>query len=497
MEQLKSLWLEHVTHIDSCIHMSSFSNQDLATWISPLIDSITDEGAVPYLLNTMERFRASPLSSTISWLDQENLIPLAVLDKMQDMLLELRDSGMSADPHVGNTKKKPGDEDGWSLGEGVSVWSTSMAIIALLDSHGNGQKKATAFKSSILWLANQSCIDTKGWAYQLYPNCSANPVMTALALRALALALTPPNKTNFQFSSDEVHTIYNAIISGLDYLKSTCVQTHRKSYWCFNDTPHCAATTWALLALRQILLTGETFSGFDEGYYNSVKERALLFILSEIPKQFTKWEDEQFVFEGGAKYDKQKNYFSYSPTLFPQLFDIGLSPYHPKVINQIKWIVDNPDKWKITGYDQNITCTFTYAMVLATIISWAKRVGTELSPRLLKPDSTSIFAKASKALLGFNLSIKDDFQLVLNNRLWIVPFTIFVFILIVLFGHIIVDKVSFLSTMIVGLWNQSASDRHSIFINLVSTALYGLLALILVGIFKITKHFIKCFMRRF
>ena len=376
MNQFKSLWLEHIANIDSYIHMDAFSGKDMATWFSPLIDSITDEGAVPYLLNTPERFRASPLSSTISWLDQENLIPVRILDKMQDMLLKLRDSNIPTDQHGGNTKKKPEDADGWSLGEGVSVWSTSMSIIALLDSHGNGQKKAATFKSSVLWLAKQTCPDTKGWAYQLHPNCLANPVMTSLALRALALTLMPSNKGFFQFSGDEIYIIRNAIVSGLDYLKSTCVESGRKSYWCFNKTPNCAATTWALLALRQILLTEETFPNFDETYYASIKGRALLFVLSKMPKQFEKWKDEQFVFEGGAKYGRQKNYFSFSPTLLPQLFNIGLSPYHPKVINQIKWIVDNPDKWLITDYDQNITCTFTYAMVLATLSSWAKRIGT-------------------------------------------------------------------------------------------------------------------------
>lgn len=490
MDQLKSLWLEHVAHIDHYIRIENFSNKDMAAWFSPLIDSITDDGAVPYLLSTAERFRASPLSSTISWLDQEDLIPLEVLDKMQDMLIKLRDNNIPTDPYSGNIKKKPEDKDGWSLGEGVSVWATSVSIIALLDSHGNGQKKARAFKSSILWLAKQTCTDTKGWAYQLYPNCSANPVMTSLALRALALALTPPNKDNFQFSGDEAHSIYNAIISGLDYLKSTCVKDGKKTYWCFNGTPHCAATTWALLALRQILLTEETFPDFNESYFNSIKESALSFIQFKMPRRYEKWEDEQFVFEGGAKYGRQKNYFSYSPTLLPQLFDVGLSPFHPKVINQIKWIVNNPDKWKITGYDQNKVCTFTYAMVLATLSSWARRVGTELAPRLLNPSSASLFAKISKVLLGFNLSNKDEFQLILNNRLWGILFAIFFFILIILFGHTVVDKVSSLSTMIVGLWDQGAVDRHSIFINIVSTALYGLLGLTLIGISKVIKHFV-------
>ncbi|SHL32028.1 hypothetical protein SAMN02745136_04643 [Anaerocolumna jejuensis DSM 15929] len=249
MNTLKNLWSEHIALLDKQIDLYAFTNRDLKDWFQPLINSITDDGAVPYLLEINKRFRASPLSSTISWLDDAGLLPVSVLDKMQDMLISLRDGNIPTDKDPGNDHKMEEDKDGWSLGEGVSVWSTSFAIIALLDSHGNGAKKATRFKSSVLWLAKQCDINSKGWAYQLSTNCSVNPIMTALALRALALSLTKPHKANFKFTLDEERQICSSIMNGLDYLKDNCHQSHSKTYWCFNDIPHCAATTWVLLAL--------------------------------------------------------------------------------------------------------------------------------------------------------------------------------------------------------------------------------------------------------
>ena len=173
----KGLWIEHLALIDRYANVESFTQKKLTEWFNPLIDSITGDGAVPYLLGTAKRYRASPLSSTISWLDGEGLIPVEILDTMQNMLLELRDNNINSDEEIGKSEKKPEDVDGWSLGEGVSVWSTSMAIIAMLDTSGNGQKQAIKFKSSVLWLAKQRNEEKKGWAYQSYTNCAVRNCM--------------------------------------------------------------------------------------------------------------------------------------------------------------------------------------------------------------------------------------------------------------------------------------------------------------------------------
>lgn len=170
-------WREHLKYIDRCTGVSEVTGKSLIMWFEPLLSSITSEGSIPYLLNTKERYRASPLASAIVWLSSANLIPLDILDLMQNRLLFMRDENEESDPQTPNPKKYIGDEEGWSLGEGVSVWSTSMALIALLDSFENGVKKASSFKSSVLWLANQRDPSTLGWAYQLSENCESNVVI--------------------------------------------------------------------------------------------------------------------------------------------------------------------------------------------------------------------------------------------------------------------------------------------------------------------------------
>ena len=195
---IQDSWQAHINIAEKAISLESVSEKQLSEWIKPLIENITDDGAVPYLLGAGERYRASPLASTISWLEKANLLPVPVLIEMQEQLLVLRDQNVSYDPKNGIAKKASEDIGGWSLGEGVSVWSTSCAIEALLDSHGCGINYADSFKSSVIWLANQRQSDG-AWAYQLHSNCSTNVVMTSLALRSLALAYTEPNRTHFFF----------------------------------------------------------------------------------------------------------------------------------------------------------------------------------------------------------------------------------------------------------------------------------------------------------
>jgi len=474
----KDLWMEHLVHIDRYANIKSFTQKKLTEWFTPLIDSITGDGAVPYLLGTAKRFRASPLSSTISWLEQEGLIPVEILDKMQTMLLKLRDANIDNDEEIGKNEKKPEDIDGWSLGEGVSVWSTSMAIIAMLDTYGNGQKKATEFKSSVLWLVKQRNENEKGWAYQLYTNCAVNTIMTALAVRALALAITQPNKDCFNFTNDEFRDIKIAILGGFDYLKEMRKQEHGKIYWTFNEIPHCVATTWALLALRQMSQVGE-FPDAEDCYSSSL-EGSLSFVLSKMPTEIQEWESEQIVCEGGAKYSKQKNYYSFSATLLPQLFVLGLSPYEPKVINQIAWLIKNPDEWKIEKYDRTSICTFTYAMVLAVLIAWEKRVGS-LTASIVLNDQGKV-NKISKILFGFNSSNKVNFQLISKNRLVVCGFVLTFLLLLKLLDHngIILR----ISNRIANIWVSTASDRHAIVVNVISSVLHAALVAIFWGIYR-------------
>ena len=204
------------------------------------------------------------------------------------------------------------------------------------------------------------------------------------------------------------------------------------------------------------------------------------FVLSIMPAIIQEWDSEQIVCEDGAKYSKQKNYYSFSATLLPQLFALGLSPYETRVINQIAWLIKNPDKWKITNYDRTSICTFTYAMVLATLIAWVKRVGSLMAPILL--NSQGKVNKISRALFGFNSSSTVNFQFVLKNRLVICSFIlIFLLLLKILERNGIILQIS---NGIVDIWDSTASDRRTVFVNIVSNVLYAGLLPILAAIYK-------------
>lgn len=489
MSSIKELFLDHAIWVDGYLNFNAFTSKCLKDWMEPLANSITSDGVISYLIESEKRFRASPLASTIASLETEGLLPLSILDKMQDALIFLRDYNVTNDNDPAHQMKFEEDTDGWSLGEGVSVWSTSLAIIALLDSHGNGIKKVAQYRKSILWLAKQCDIKQKGWAYQSTVNCSVNPIMTSLALRALALSLATSNKSAFNFNKDEKRQISSAIINGFEYLKETCVKKRGHQYWCFNKTPHCAATTWALLALYQISKIDETYSIECASFFNSVVKGALTFVLAKIPAKACKWEDEQIVYEAGAKYNKQKNYFSYSATLIPQLIQLGTSPFHPKIINQIKWLIHNPDDWKISGYDKSTICTFTYAMVLTVLVGWVKKVGTINSSYLLKNPS-NFKEKVYLFLFGYCSSNTSPIQIILKNRIWMFILLLLTLTIIFILRNQINALICSLVNNLTQFWDKSSNDRHDILINVIAAFVYAGIVAVGVLIINIIKKYI-------
>lgn len=488
MGDLKKEWEEHIRAIEKNISLDVLTGEKLSKWMEPLVQSVTSDGAVPYLIDTNERYRASPLASTISWLEKANLVPRTVLTGMQQKLLFLRDENMQNDPYPGNNEKRDEDMVGWSLGEGVSVWSTSCAIIALLDSQGNGISNALNFKSSVLWLANQRN-SNRGWAYQRSTNCEPNVPMTALALRSLALAYTESNKTKFNFSPEEKLSLEEAIQDGYEYIKSNCVTTRNKSYWCFQNTPHCAATTWALLALDQVKSTDAKIASDCSAFYEKIKKQALFFVCSKIPKKDVKWPEELFVHEGGAKYGKQKNYSSFSATLLPQLFELGVSPFHPSVINQIKWLIEHPEDWKITSYDKGKVCYFTYAMVISTIVSWLQRVGIALAPKL----TMSSHDRITHFFFGYNSTRNIHVQLVQPRRITVMSSVILLLLIILFGGKHINALASRLSTYILSFLKETKNERYDVIVGVISNFLEAGIMAFCLAVYA----FIKRVWRRF
>ena len=481
MGNLKESIFSHLSLLDKELNFERITNKSLQEWFVPLLDSFTDDGAVSYLLGNKDRFRASPLSSTIEWLTNSNLIPIEAIDILQNKLIFLRDSSQPDDSVSGNTYKFSGDESGWSLSEGVSVWSTSTALIALFDKYENWRKHISIIKESAIWLTKQR--KTNGaWAYQLDENCKENIIMTALAIRALSKFAI--NKSYFDLTGDEEQLVSEALHNGFIFIRDNIAKDkkHNFTFWKFEDKENCAATTWALLALKKLQRVEGLQIGTDEikDFYNSILFSSLRFILSRIPKHSNRWETEQIVFEGGAKYNKQKNYQSFSATLLPQLFELGVSPYQPRIINQIQWLIENPNEWKIETYNRGNVCTFTYAMVLSTIADWISKVGTVNAEILLKK-VTSKTDVILKKIFGQIRKKTEPYQMVLKNRLFLYSLVVIIVFFIIIFGPSIW---SFTQGIIKKVSSLFINNINDIIVNIIASMIYAGIVFLAVFIFN-------------
>lgn len=486
MEKIKDIIQQHIENVDRQMDFLGFTEKRLTEWFEPLLNTIRDDGAIAYLIGTNERYRASPLASTLEWLDCANLLPRRATEILEDKLVFLRDDAESNDKCAGWKAKNDEDSLGWSLSEGASVWSTSVAIISLFDSYNVWEKHSDTIAESVVWLSTQNNTkDTNsGWAYQNCDNCKVNAIMTALALRAIAKALQNKDKLNFAKTDEE--KLRRALISGFHYLKDNVVTDRYFSYWTFNEIKHCTATTWALLALYEII----KIDGYDEvkSFYKEHHDKAIRFVLSKIPQKSDRWADEKMVEEGGAKYNKQKNYYSFCVALLPQLFTLGLSPYHPKVISQIAWIIKNRKEWRIKEYDQTQICSFTYAMVLATLCKWATLVGSVNAKILI--NSQSRCNKALKFFYGFGNDYNSVVRIVSTKR---IHRLILILILVVAF-FIFKDKILSLSKVFLNIalsfiGKNLENSISSVLLNIISTIIYTVSAFIICKLMNLVKVF--------
>lgn len=487
MSDLKGSIQRYANYLDRFLRFDIFTGKSLCEWMEPLLQSITEDGAIAYLLGEQnnERYRASPLASSLIWMCSAGMLPENAIEIMQDKLLFLRDACEPLDNDKGNTNKKDEDNDGWSMAEGVSVWSTSMALIALMNENTVGLSKANRFKDSIIWLVKQQNVNHKGWGYQLSANCDENIIMTSLVLRVVSMALI--HRVHFSFTESEEHLLKLALNNGFQYVKENIKYSNGKleAYWCFEGKKHCTATVWALLALKTMSQLDVNIEVKD--FYEKNVSKGLEFVVGNIPSKCVRWEDEQIVCEAGAKYNKQKNYYSFSPTLLLDLFEIGLSPFHPKVINQIKWLITNEDEWKIKQYDKSQICSFTYAMVISSIAKWSLLVGQENSKKLLQSPNSKI-SDIIQILTGMPFLQESSVQIVKTSRIrlcW--GISILLVILVFKGGEFytkIVEVVRSLLKLFIG-------SQNTILINVTSSAIYAFLFFVGVTLLKWFERIIR------
>ena len=467
MENFKDKLYSHLTIVEHQLDFYSVTGQTLIDWFNPLLNSFTDDGAISYLLEKKDRYRASPLSSTIEWLTNANLLTVDCLDILQNKLIYLRDNNQQNDTNTGNKVKQQGDELGWSLSEGVSVWSTSTALLALFDKYNNWENHTDIIKETTIWLVKQKKTNS-AWAYQLDNNCEPNIIMTALTIRAICkLAM---NKSSFLLSEEDIVMISEALNQGFIYISKTAKKQKKYIYWSFGEKENCAATIWAMLAIKDLLKVKEFNLNLEEinKFYNTHIDGSIRFVLNKIPKKPERWKDEQLVLEGGAKYNKQKNYQSLSATLIPHLFELGVSPYHPKIVNQIRWIINNPNDWKIIAYDRGKICSFSYAMVLSTIAIWISRVGS-INAQALVDNAKSRINRLQRFVFGYYSPKNSPYRLVLKTKISLFVFIIVLLLFIILFGPVLWNNIYCFVKWIFSLFFQNVNE---IVVGIVTNAIW-------------------------
>lgn len=454
--------------------------EPIEVFFSPVLKSFTDDGALPYTLGKRERYRASPLASSMIWLNKAGVIEPSIQNILKKKLIELRDKHQTGEQRKGQERKRPEDKTGWSLAEGVSTWSTDLAVIALLQDSSVEEINKDELKDALKWLIDQKDVHSGGWAYQNNCTCKVNSITTAMTVFALALA--KKNELNLTASETESRALTDAITSGSKYLVNEF--NKKKGYWVFDDKPSIYATVWSLIALKEVYAIDNNNVDVKE-QYNEIRTKGIKFIMAILPKKGA-WKEEQIVKEAGANYASQKNYYSFTATLIPFLLDLGISPYEPKIITQIRWLLDHKGEWKILEYDGKEVCSFIYAMVASSIYYWIKKM-EEKSVVSVITQVGGIKAKIFKVLCGYENNNNNPYILLKSNRV-LIGIGVFVVLLISLFwGQAILAIIKKIVVALLQIIRPRTSD---IIVNLISTVLYVLIS----GIFvKGTKCVVQKF----
>lgn len=385
---------DYIATADSWINLNdSLGEINIRTLIEPLIESINDEGGVSYVLGKNERYRSSTLATVLDALSDVQLLPLNAIWKMQDHLYSLKDSFKPLTPEDDVITKNSEDKEAWGIDEAPSVWTTSQAVIALMNTRyitrdGLNPNVRYSLRRTVYWLANQAYTDG-GWGYQKYPQstaCQSSVPMTALAMKAILLAQANP----ILFNDDAKHSnrfqkIIHALNKGKDYLLNNMKKdVEGYVYWEYRNSPGTAITMWATDTLK--LYAQSDIRGYNEKDYALIEESTIRYIYKNLPTDgsFNSYcQSEKFFVattkEGGLKYKTSlkhdKCFYAFKPYIISSLLDRGEDPLNPQIVLMIQWLLKNRDQhWAIDEYNSSSPCSISAAMAINVIVKWLKKV---------------------------------------------------------------------------------------------------------------------------
>lgn len=356
-----------------------------------LIAGIKEDGSVQYYVGSAERYRTTPVASTLEALYTAGLIPELVCQKMQDWVYNSRkdpcdEPGEEGSNPVGHPPE-PEDEPGWSWNEGVSVWATSKALDTLIltgyydrqDIAENSEVQETT-RNALEWLVDQA-YESGGWGFQHMSNldaCSASVTMTALALKVITRFLKASEKIILGIRLEE--KLSNAKQKGIDYLISEMQEETGNVYWKYNKSPSLTATVWVLDFIN--------VAGTQEaGLLYKKRKQIRSFCLSKLPKtdsEYDNYIDEVYFAGGKTKYKtiaENSKFYSYMPYHIPVLLNAGVLTTQKQIKVCIRaLVIGNEVYWngtdKSQGHYQRKSC-FVLAMALSVVAIWMKKITRE------------------------------------------------------------------------------------------------------------------------
>lgn len=352
--------------------------------VEKLVDSIDQEGAVAYEVNTKKRYRTSTLSTVLECMTDIRLLPEEDLLIMQRKLLRLKDEFNPVDKEIDDIiAKDDEDKPAWGIDEAPSVWTTSKALTALFATkYRPSSEEEGDIAASVEWLANQAYADG-GWGYQKYETieaCKSSVPMTAFAMKALGLALQQKYIQNLV----NIKEIKSKLVTGLDYLKKMkCERKDEKCVWLYEDNENLSATIWALEAWKIATQVIDNKKAYYSNIYRKISPLALKYVVDKLPeKDDDSWSECFFRAnkDDGLKYKKgslkkDKAFYSFTPYIISYIIKEDESYVeNDKILKVMKWVLAHrDDSWLIKeNYNSNNACTITVAMAINVIVNWLK-----------------------------------------------------------------------------------------------------------------------------
>ncbi len=368
--------------------------------VEKLVDSIDQEGAVAYEVNTKKRYRTSTLATVLECMTDIRLLPEEDLLIMQRKLLRLKEEFNPVDKEIDDViNKNEEDKPAWGIDEAPSVWTTSKALTALFATkYRPSLEEGKDIAASVEWLANQAYADG-GWGYQKYETieaCKSSVPMTAFAMKALGLALQQRYIQNLV----NVKEIKSKLVTGLDYLKKMKNEKKdEKCVWLYEGKENLSATIWALEAWKIAIQVIDNKKAYYSNIYRKISPIALKYVVDKLPeKDDDSWSECFFRAnkDDGLKYKKgplkkDKVFYSFTPYIISYIIKEDESYVeNDKILKVMKWVLAHrDDSWLIKeNYNSNNACTITVAMAINVIVNW------------LKARSNSLLEKDLEAILS-------------------------------------------------------------------------------------------------